>query len=108
MVPLNPKFSLTTEKIVQIIQKYIADPGVPPLVFPTNRVLIKLCVSIIYILLLLLLLLLLLSDAFHKNVSKAANRAQSELNVEESHKIEDILNKWVFSFFRKQEILRFG
>ena len=44
-------------------------------------------------LLLLLLLLLLLSDALHKNVSKAASRAQSQLDIEKPHRVEDILNK---------------
>ena len=34
---------------------------------------------------------LLLSDAFHKNVSKAARRAQSQLDVEKPHWVEDIL-----------------
>ena len=49
--------------------------------------------------------LLLLSDAFHKNVWKAASRAQSQLDDKKSHRVEDILNKWVFSFFLKQERL---
>ena len=40
-----------------------------------------------------LTLLLLLSDAFHKNVSKAASRAQSQLDYKKPHRVEDILNK---------------
>ena len=40
---------------------------------------------------------LLLSDAFHKNVSKAASRTQSQLDDKKPHRVEDILNKWVFS-----------
>ena len=39
------------------------------------------------------IIIILLSDAFHKNISKAAIRAQSQLDVEKPHRVEDILNK---------------
>ena len=41
----------------------------------------------------MIVLLLLLSDAFHKYVSKAASRAQSQLDDDKPHRVEDILNK---------------
>ena len=39
------------------------------------------------------LLLLLLSNAFHKMSQKLYSRAQSQLDVEKHHRVEDNLNK---------------